>query len=299
MSGLSGTEQEGCRKMLSLLSYSDLMALCDTVTNKLITVVSTGEAMDAILTCSKSAEELLKRRKVYREVIFKYLISEGIAMPPDADKNQLARRAMLFWALNSRASYVSTPADEEMDFSSAGEEISACDYMALGKQFCQWFYNPVNTQNPTLGQEPLHWGPQHFWEDAWLILCYSAEVQKIDRFQGAELVSQNLLALVRDERLFFSPNLEPHGLKCEATPHGLVMAAVAGTIHREQACLGIFEQAFGLIRSPLDANSWKIKFTHLRMRGQNELTGGEEMTSPAVTYSSNELLSLCERGLYF
>uniref|UniRef100_A0A0E9XT62 Uncharacterized protein n=1 Tax=Anguilla anguilla TaxID=7936 RepID=A0A0E9XT62_ANGAN len=58
--------------------------------------------MDAILTCSKSAEELLKRRKVYREVIFKYLISEGIAMPPDADKNQLARRAMLFWALNSR-----------------------------------------------------------------------------------------------------------------------------------------------------------------------------------------------------
>ncbi|KAG5833310.1 hypothetical protein ANANG_G00274590 [Anguilla anguilla] len=182
--------------------------------------------MDAILTYSKSAEELLKRRKVYREVIFKYLISEGIVMPPDADKNQLARRALLFWALNSsvksnKASYVSTPADEEMDFSSAGEEISACDYMALGKQFCQWFYNLVNTQNPTLGQEPLHWGPQHFWEDAWLILCYSAEVQKIDRFQGAELVSQNLLALVRDERLFFSPNLEPHGLKCEATPHGL------------------------------------------------------------------------------
>ncbi|XP_064167983.1 uncharacterized protein C3orf38 homolog [Anguilla rostrata] len=294
MSGLSRTELEGCRKMLSCLKGCDLIALCDTVTNRMIAVENTREAMDAILTYSQSAEELLKRKKVYREVIFKYLASEGIAMPPDAEKNQLVRRTLQFWALNTRASYVSTTADDKKDVPSSGEEISACDYMALGKQFCQWFYNLVNTQNPTLCQEPLDWGPQHFWEDARLMLCYSAEVQQTDRFQGAELVSQRFLALVRDERLFFSPNLEPHGLKCEATPHGLVMAAVAGTIHRERACLGIFEQAFGLIRSPLDANSWKIKFTHLKIRRQNELTGEEEMTSPALTYNSKELLSLCE-----
>ncbi|KAJ8350353.1 hypothetical protein SKAU_G00254830 [Synaphobranchus kaupii] len=293
MSGLSRKEQEGCRKMLSRLPGADLIALCDTVTNKLIVVENTREAMDAILTYSQSAEELLKRRKVHRDVIFKYLVSEDIAMPPNADKNQLVRRTLHSWASKTMVSCVSTE-DDKKDVPSIREEISVCDYMVLGKQFCQWFFQLLNTQNPALGQAPLDWGPQHFWEDARLTICYSAEVPQMDRFEGAELVSHRFLAFVRDERLFFCPNLEPHGLKCHAFPHGLVMVAVAGTIHRERACLGVFEQVFGLIRSPLDANSWKIKVSNLKIRRQNELTGGEEMTSPALTYDSGELLSLCE-----
>lgn len=166
--------------------------------------------------------------------------------------------------------------------------------MVLGQQFCQWFYQLLNTQNPTLGQDPMDWGPQHFWEDTRLTLSYSTNVQQTDRFQGAELVSHRFLALVREERLLFCPNLEAHGLMCSASPHGLVMVAVAGTIHRERACLGIFEQAFGLIRSPLDANSWKIKFTQLKIKQQNVVTGGEEVTSPALTMNSKELLALCD-----
>lgn len=114
----------------------------------------------------------------------------------------------------------------------------------------------------------------------------------MEEFLGAELVSLRLLALTREERLLLSPNLEPPGLRGLASPHGLVLVAVAGTIHRDGACLGVFEQIFGLIRSPLENNSWKIKFVNLKIRGQDAL-GGAEMAAPALTYNSTELQLLC------
>lgn len=114
----------------------------------------------------------------------------------------------------------------------------------------------------------------------------------MEEFLGADLVSCRFLALTRDERLLFSPNLDPHGLKALTSRHGLVLVAVAGTIHRDSVCLGIFEQIFGLIRSPLDNNSWKIKFVNLKIRGQDALSG-TDVPAPALTYNSSELQLLC------
>lgn len=37
---------------------------------------------------------------------------------------------------------------------------------ALGQQFCQWFFELLNSQNPSWGKTPQDWGPQHFWTDA-------------------------------------------------------------------------------------------------------------------------------------
>lgn len=113
-----------------------------------------------------------------------------------------------------------------------------------------------------------------------------------DEIAGAEMVSLRLLALTNGERLVFSPNLEPRGLKAMASPHGLVLVSVAGTIHRDSDCLGVFEQVFGLIRSPQDENSWKIKFVKLSIRGQDAL-GGAEVTAPSLSYSSSDLQKLC------
>lgn len=113
----------------------------------------------------------------------------------------------------------------------------------------------------------------------------------MDEFNGAELVSQRLYALVGQEHLFFCPNLEGFGLKCISSPHGLVLVAVAGTIHRDNACLGIFDQVFGLIRSPMDNNHWKIKFVNVKVVSQSDFY---ERQLPIITYDSNELLSLCD-----
>ena len=44
------------------------------------------------------------------------------------------------------------------------------DPLVLGQQFCQWFFQLLNSQNPSLGQQPQDWGPQHFWPDVKLHL---------------------------------------------------------------------------------------------------------------------------------
>ncbi|KAG1945262.1 hypothetical protein F2P79_014007 [Pimephales promelas] len=246
MSHMSLKEQSGCRKLLRLLTLDDLLALKDTVTNRLIAVESTQEAIEAIITYSKDAEELLKRKKISRH-----------------EKNTVIK-------------------DE------VGDGLS--DLAALGKQFCQWFFSLLNSQNPSQGPPVQDWGPQHFWEDVRLRLLLCTGEQRVDEFNGAQMVSQRLHALAGEERLLFCPNLEGSGLKYVSSPHGLVVVAVAGTIHRDNACLGIFEQVFGLIRSPMDDNRWKIKYVYIKVEAQGAIT---ERQLPCITYDSKELLRFC------
>lgn len=125
-----------------------------------------------------------------------------------------------------------------------------------------------------------------------LCLFLSAGSEEREEFIGAELVSLRLLALTKEERLLLSPNLETYGLNVLASPHGLVLVAVAGTIHRDGVCLGIFEQIFGLICSPLEKSRWKIKFVNLKIRGQDALEGNK-LAAPSLSYSSAELQLLC------
>ncbi|KAM4608401.1 uncharacterized protein C3orf38 homolog [Polymixia lowei] len=299
MPGLSDTERTGCKSLLSLMPKDDLLLLCDTVTNKLIAVENITEAMEAILSYSNDAEELLKRKKVHRHIIFKYLAKEGVALPPNSEKHVLVKRTLEFWSpgkvlVNQSPGRETNetrlqPSEKESTDKEAG---AGFDPLVLAKQFCQWFFQLLNNQNPSQGKQPQDWGPQHFWPDVKLCLLSSTDSQQVEDFQGAELVSLRLLAMARDEHLLFCPNLEPHGLKARCSPHGPVLVAVAGTIHRGTDCLGIYEQVFGLIRSPLDDNSWKIKFVQLKIRGPNAL-GGAEMTSPSLTCDSSELELLC------
>uniref|UniRef100_UPI0037E89E20 uncharacterized protein C3orf38 homolog n=1 Tax=Semicossyphus pulcher TaxID=241346 RepID=UPI0037E89E20 len=297
MSGLSRTERAGCTKILKLMSKGDLLSLSDTVTNKMITVEDVAEAMETILSFTKHAEEFLRRKKVQRDLIFKYLAKEGVVMPPNSEKHQLVKRTLELWSSGKATvedrdeTRQRLPADTTSVSTNVKTE-EGFDPLVLGQQFCQWFFQLLNSQNLSLGQQPQDWGPQHFWPDVKLRLLSRAGSEQMEEFLGAELVSLRLQALTREERLLLSPNLEAHGLKALASPHGLVLVAVAGTIHRDAACLGIFEQIFGLIRSPLEKNSWKIKFVNLKIRGQDAL-GGAEIAAPALTYNSSELQLLC------
>ncbi|KAM4558911.1 uncharacterized protein C3orf38 homolog [Odontesthes bonariensis] len=289
MSGLLETERVGFKKILSSMTTADLMSLSDTVTNKLIVVENISEATEAILSFSKNAEELLRRKKVSRDLIFKYLANEGVAMPPNSEKHQLVKRTLELWS-SVKADGTRLRQPTASDSKDMKAEVGF-DPLVLGQQFCQWFFQLLNSQNPSLSQQPLDWGPQHFWPDVRLRLISRVAFEQIDELLGAELVSKRLLALTNGEHLLLSPNLEPHGLKALASPHGLVLIGVAGTIHRDAACLGVFEQIFGLIRSPLD-NSWKIKFVNLKIRGQDAVCG-VELAAPALSYTSSELQRLC------
>ncbi|XP_037645188.1 uncharacterized protein C3orf38 homolog isoform X1 [Sebastes umbrosus] len=297
MPGLSNVERAGCAKILALMPKGDVLSLCDTVTNKMIVVENLTEAMETILSFTKDAEEFLKRKKVQRDLIFKYLAKEGVIIPPNSEKHQLAKRALELWSSGKAVVDQSLPrqTDEtrQRPTSTHVNVEVGFDPLALGHQFCQWFFQLLNSHNPSLGQPPQDWGPQHFWPDAKLCLLARAGSVQMEDFHGADLVSRRLQALTKQEHLLLSPNLEPLGLRTLASPHGLVLVAVAGTIHRNGVCLGIFEKIFGLIRSPLENNSWKIKSVHLKIKGQDAL-GGKEIVAPALSYSSTtEMQLLC------
>lgn len=167
---------------------------------------------------------------------------------------------------------------------------------SLGEEFCQWFFAILNSQNPLYAESPGEWGPQHFWDDVVLKFCYNTSEQNVEEYLGAELVSLRLLSLVKEECLYLNPNLHSGGLKCVVSRHGLVVVAVAGTVHRNTCCLGIFEQIFGLIRCPFTENTWKIKTVHLKIVGRTALEPGTPIEKPCIKYEQEELQELALVG---
>ncbi|XP_075053160.1 uncharacterized protein C3orf38-like isoform X2 [Mixophyes fleayi] len=283
MSGLSAREKEGCRLLLEHLDTQDVLAIAETVTNRMIHVFSREDATDAILSYSKNATELLKRRKVHRSAIFKYLDTEKIAVLPSSEKNQLIQCALDHWG-SPGVQQTSSPGQKVGDQS----HLESLDCKLLGEQFCKWFYSLLNSQNPSLGQEKGEWGPQHFWENAILKLAYKAAEQAAEEHNGSQMTSLRLLALTREEKLIFNPNLDLKGLKCVTSSHGLVVVAVAGTIHRNNVCLGIFEQIFGLIRCPIGKN-WKIQRVDLKVLAQTAFDSEVPQHLPSISYKTSEL----------
>lgn len=55
------------------------------------------EAVEAILAFTSTAAELLRRKKMKREILFRYLYSEGISVTPAADKMTIVRRVLQHW----------------------------------------------------------------------------------------------------------------------------------------------------------------------------------------------------------
>ncbi|XP_051870799.1 uncharacterized protein C3orf38-like isoform X1 [Pristis pectinata] len=303
MSVLSDSERCGCREILQALGQDELLSVADTVTNRMLKIDGRAEAMNAILSYSQSAEELLKRKKIHREILFQYLAKHNIVIPVNAEKYQLIQRVIDYWRESNTASQKSTAS-----VSSSGNDTPQIDlatsykddYQTMGLQFCKWFYRLLNSQNPLEKEHSTEWGPQHFWEDAKLKFSYRTLEEQMEEYTGAVMVSLRLLALTKDEHLFLNPNLTDGGLKCIHSPHGLVIIAVAGTIHRASICLGVFEQIFGLIRCPKNENNWKMKFIDLKITGQGAMSAtlqsNEASQPPIIKYESNELLQVFEEN---
>ncbi|XP_041534585.1 uncharacterized protein C3orf38 homolog [Microtus oregoni] len=295
MSGLSHLETEGCRNLLGLLDNDEIKSLCDTVTNRLVQPVDRQDAIHAILVYSQNVEELLRRKKVHREVIFRYLATQGVVVPPTTEKHNLIQYAKGYWEkqspkLKETAEPVTKTEDIQLFQQQAKEDkkTEKIDFRRLGEEFCHWFFELLNSQNPFMGPPQDGWGPQHFFHDVKLRFYYSTSEQNVIDYHGAEIVSLRLLSLVKEEFLFLSPNFDSQGLKCASSPYGVVMVGVAGTVHRANTCLGIFEQIFGLIRSPFVENTWKIKFINLRIIGEGSLALGTSL-KPAVTFEQSDL----------
>ncbi|KAL5004122.1 hypothetical protein ScPMuIL_017578 [Solemya velum] len=283
---LTEREHEECKKILYKLVDCDLCALCDTVTKKQIKADSKHEAISAILKYSESAFELLRRKKMARGYLFGYLADSGIVISVDAEKHQIIQRILEFWgsetdqdnlelgesssSSSSSSLNVVCTANERESVISQPHRVAEVDLQSkqlnsLAETFLKWFYPLLNSNNPNFGQPTQEFGPHHFFDDATLHLSYKTSESNSESFKGSDLVSQRLLALVKEEMILFNPNISEDGVKCLSNPHGLVCIMTCGTVHRGNSCLGIFEQMFGLVRDPHFENNWKIKVSKLRM----------------------------------
>ncbi|XP_059824645.1 uncharacterized protein C3orf38 homolog isoform X2 [Hypanus sabinus] len=371
MYSFSQAQRRGCSEILESLNYSNLLELKDTVARK-INVWSTEDLINVILKHSQSAEELLKRRKVLREEILKYLIKHGVTVSTSSDKQQLINKALVYWIMSEmnreptaakkdvqvlhqkqreelgqklventesivvkpqtttsttlrelrqvrqaeeqkekeekekrqeeqlrRQEEIRTPPQDAMPMElninvnilqyhppSQQEASGVSGGEQMGKEFCEWFFQLLNSQNPSFGQKAEEWGPQHFWDDAILHFTYCIQELVEEQHQSSVTVSLRLLSLVKDEQLLFNPNISQSGLMCVTSPHGIVAIAVAGTIHRNCQCLGVFEQLIGLIRTPVYGNNWKIRYINLKVKAFNDQP---VILQPSVSVQMTEL----------
>jgi hypothetical protein len=98
-------EQTGAEELLSMLSDEELMSVKDTVTKSMISTDSVSkfkkkiffvyfilsifqrsEAIDACLKCSQTAMQLLRRKKIRRDILMQYLAKKAISVGPGTDK---------------------------------------------------------------------------------------------------------------------------------------------------------------------------------------------------------------------
>ncbi|KAJ7376584.1 hypothetical protein OS493_033745 [Desmophyllum pertusum] len=280
---LSEQEKEGCKNILNKLPRQDLINLTDTVTNRVVSPENASEAVNAILTYSHTASQLLRRKKVKREHIYQYLAENGVIEPVASDKPSLIRKVLLYWGSTQEDSDDENDTTENLgepttEASKPTGTISSnvnapsldrnVDGQQLAEYFVPWFYKILNSFNTSPDNASPEWGPQHFWADAKGSVLMVSDGHMLDECQGSLVVSEKLRELVCKERLLFNANV--NGAKGQIDAYGLVKISVGGTVHRFSDCLGIFEQSFGLIRDPQMQNNWKIKFTELKLKAQQQ-----------------------------
>lgn len=134
------------------------------------------------------------------------------------------------------------------------------------REFCGWFYRMVNSEQPEFEQLPGDsLRPQLFCAnstlDLYLIQGQATEHRTAAGDRACVAIMQELLQQLK---LLFSPNLDS-GVQAQASTHGLVKVFCCGTLHSGHTFTGIFEQEFGLVRSPLD-NAWKIVYTKINLK---------------------------------
>ncbi|CAF2149811.1 unnamed protein product [Rotaria magnacalcarata] len=236
-------EQMGAQELLSMLTDVELMSVKDTVTKSMMPANSRSEAIDACLKCSQSAMQLLRRKKVRRDILMQYLARKSIPVVAGTDKVRLIKQIIDFWNTGSQA--VAT---------NSSQAISLPSIEQLSHQFTEWFYTSWNTLTT--------FACDHFFPDCQLTLIH----ENHRRVLGSYYVCDLLRSYVANQDLRFTPNVQSN--KAQESTHGLVLLQMHGTIHQRGTCVGIFDQSFGLIRDPTHSNNYLIKFCFLNMQTQ-------------------------------
>lgn len=254
---LSHREKQGLSKILGALDDSDIGSLVQTVSCGQLRVTDRKEGEKAILSCTVSSADLLRRKKILREIIFRYLLSEEVFVDPSLPKADLIRACLEHWEsecdTDEKDETVRVPEAAE-DATSNGTEKS------MGVKFTEWFFSQLNGQTERLG-------PQHFFGTCQMMMeCLESSQgpPQVVELQGPLRVSCFLWEMAGGSRRLFHPNGET--VRCYFEAHGLAKIKASGVIHEMGNCVGLFDLLFGLIKDPSVQDNWKIQYVHAELR---------------------------------
>ncbi|CAH1102242.1 unnamed protein product [Psylliodes chrysocephalus] len=282
------TQDLGIVEILSSLEEENLMTLARTVTQGLLKINSTEEAVKGILKYSPDVLSILRRKAITREVLFSYLDEKNVVVKLPITKNELIDKILECWnvsPISSSRSNSSTDISHQKPQETSTEiskKEDANSIQALAEQFATWFYSLMNSEGV---------GSEHFYSDAKLKInlyanndCDSTVIEN-----DPEDIAKQLFKVKIQHNLLFNPNISKEGTQGRMNPHGLVMVLVCGTLHVQETCVGVFEQVFALARDPFCDNNWKIKNSELNLRSQGQIMGQPRLCDSELT---SGLLSL-------
>jgi len=94
---LTEKEKHGVSELLARMSSRDLTSLAQTVTSRLIVPETHSEAVSAIILHSEKPSDLLRRRKIKKELLFKYLNAKRVGVDAAADKSIMVSHVLQLW----------------------------------------------------------------------------------------------------------------------------------------------------------------------------------------------------------
>lgn len=287
---LDECEKDNVYSLLSYLVEHDLMALSRTVTNQLLNFESVNDAIEAIILHETDIKSLLSRRKVTREILFKYLHDKKVDIPANSEKNFLIKRVIELWDNDftkvSLSTDVASTSCAKMRPPEFPENIG--DVNMLAEKFASWFYSIINDY--VLSMQSAKLSVEHFWKDCSLHLVMESPTQHVvqDVHKNANEVVSLLQGLLRQHKLYFNPNISSTGVRGKVDASGLVLVLVCGTLHQVDNCVGIFQQIFGLLRDPFMENNWKIKSSSVVLKS----VGNSDLKIPSIGFEDFSLLKL-------
>ncbi|GLG96008.1 Uncharacterized protein GBIM_02844 [Gryllus bimaculatus] len=260
---LSKAQKNAVLILLSYMSRHDVFSLARTITKNQASPISAKDAQEAIILHEIDLQTFLSRKKVTREILFKYLHDNRVDIPGNSDKSQLVSKIMQILTHHTREVKPSRKTVENET-----PEIQAGDVQTLAEKFTSWFYSMLNDY--VTGQQSDKLCVEHFWNDCSLHLVMESATENViqDVLSNSESVVNMLRDLQIQHKLYFNPNISSSGIRGKVDAHGLVMVMACGTLHQVNICVGIFQQIFGLVRDPFMQNNWRIKSTSIILRSQ-------------------------------
>lgn len=247
---MDAAEKQGVSDLLNSMEIDVVLSIAGTCCKNKLVLSTFDEALTAILLHSESAKWLLNRKKVTRQILFEYLHSRKVPVLGQAEKLALIDQVLDFWKSSFCVQQLSTLNNEE--------QLSEM----MGVKFTQWWFEILLaiSSAATVKNENL---ADQFWADGRLkITINSAQGIQSEDVVGSNEAEKLLLSLLHQGYLL-NPNLKEVKEKHER--HGFVLIAVCGTVHKNQSCIGVFENIFGLLRDPGVEFRWRLKWSELQI----------------------------------